>query len=210
MLLPATTPRSSTPTSMMASEFSPGGAVGPTRTTWSSLSPTSPTSELPIRSAQVLNTVCTTGRHSLQASSGGRSPRNATYHRSGLGVSPSFPGKRRSTPWCDRESGPYPYDCLISTPHHAMRRDARPAVRQGHHGCSRPFQVQKRPCAAGVRLAITCRMPVHALCNRERRAGAAHVSAYPAGMHDNGDHASLPHVGARVRKASLRAAFESP
>src|SRR2546429_1760567 len=52
--------------------------------------------------------------------------------------------------------------------------------------------------------------PSHALCDREWRAGTTHVSAYPAGMHDNGDHAQLSPRWSQGTKGVVEGGFGVP
>src|SRR5439155_16465002 len=52
--------------------------------------------------------------------------------------------------------------------------------------------------------------PSHALCDRERRAGTAHVSAYPAGMHNNGDYALLSPLWGQGTEGVVEGGFGVP
>ncbi len=75
----------------------PGAEGGPTRTKSPSFSRTSPASAR----TRAANTACPIGQRRRQASSGARSRRSATFHRSGWRASPYSPGKPRSMHWCN-------------------------------------------------------------------------------------------------------------
>src|SRR5262249_44558206 len=49
--------------------------------------------------------------------------------------------------------------------------------------------------------------PSHALCYREWRTCTAHVSAHPAGMHDNGDHTLLAPLRSQGTKGVIEGRF---
>jgi hypothetical protein len=62
-------------------------------------------------------------------------------------------------------------------------RELRDALLLLYHGCSRPSQVQNRPWSAGVKRAITCRMPqTLSSTNKDAPAPPMSVRTHPGCM----------------------------